>query len=317
MKAAYYHSYGPPEVLTVKEIVTPVPKDNELLIKVRAATVSRTDCHNLTGAPWVMRFVTGFFKPRLPVTGTDFAGEITAIGKNVKSYTIGERIAGFEFVGLQSHANYLILKDTAEFVRIPETFPYDQAVACVEGAYYALNVIHRLNPKPGQKAIVNGATGAIGSAMMQFFKFYGVQLTAVCRPEHRELVKSLGAEKIVDYTIEDFTQDQDRYDFVFDAVGKSSFAKCKSLLKKKGIYATSGAPNLFHVFITPIFGEKKEVFCPPKNLKECLNFTIELVVKGKFTPVIDRHYPLNEIREAFKYVLTGQKLGNVVIVTDI
>jgi len=312
MKAAVRSKYGLSEVLSIKEVEIPTPKDNEVLIRVYATTVSRTDCHILWGMPFFMRFFTGLFKPRLAVTGTDFAGQIEAIGKNVKSFKAGDKVMGFEFFGLRSHAQYLTLPETM----IPGNTTYDQAVACVEGAFYALNVINQMNPKAGQKALVYGATGAIGTAMVQFFKFYGTYITAVCNGENRELVKSLGADKVIDYKTDDFTKDNERYDFVFDAIGKSTFGKCKPLLKKNGIYSSSGGPNLFLVLITPLLGGKKFIFSPPKNVKACLSFIKDLVEKGSFRPVIDRKYPMDKIAEAYDYVATGQKIGNVIISMD-
>jgi NADPH:quinone reductase-like Zn-dependent oxidoreductase len=200
----------------------------------------------------------------LSVTGTDFAGQIEAIGKDVKSFKVGDRVMGFEFVGLESHAYYLALPETKDIVIIPEGITYGEAAACIEGAFYALNVIQRMNPKNGQKALVFGATGAIGSSLVQFFRFYGTSITAVCNSEDSELVKSLGADKIIDYKKEDFTKDSERYDFVIDAVDKATFSKCKPLLKENGLYTSSGAPNLFQVLITSITGGKRAIFCPLK-----------------------------------------------------
>lgn len=313
MKAAVHLKYGSPEVISIQELEIPTPKDNELLIKVYATTVNRTDCHILRGKPLFMRLFTGLFKPRLTVTGTDFAGQIEAIGKNVKDFKPGDRVMGFEFWGLQSHAHYLCLPETKDMIIIPGEIGYDQAAACIEGAFYALNVIQKMKPTAGQKALVNGATGAIGSSMVQFFKFYGVSVTAVCSGESSELVRSIGADKIIDYKTDDFTKDKEQYDFVFDAADKSSFGQCKSLLKKNGMYSSSGAPNLMLLLTTSLSGGKKVVFAPPKNLRTCLTFITELVKKGSFKPVIDRRYPIDKTAEAFDYVAKGQKIANVII----
>ena len=195
---------------------------------------------------------------------------------------------------------------------MPGNITYEQAAACLEGAFYAASGLIRLNPKAGLKALVYGATGAIGSSYVQLLKYYGVYITAVCGGEHGELIRSLGADKIIDYKTEDFTKDNGQYDFVIDAVGKSSFAKCKRLLKKKGIYAPSGgSENLFLVLMKPLLGGKKVLF--PKDAKGNLGFIKELLEKGSFRPVIDRIYPLDKIAEAFTYVATGQKIGNVII----
>ena len=200
---------------------------------------------------------------------------------------------------------------------MPGNITYDQAAACLEGAFYAASGINQLKLKAGQKALVYGATGAIGSSYVQFLKYYGVYVTAVCSSEQTELIRSLGADKVIDYKTDDFTKDSEQYDFVFDAVGKSSFVNCKRLLKKNGIYTSSnGLINLFWMLITPLLGGKKVIFSPPKNIKAGLNFIKDLIEKGSFKPVIDRKYPIDKIAEAFKYVATGQKIGNVIITMD-
>jgi NADPH:quinone reductase-like Zn-dependent oxidoreductase len=322
MKIAFRAKYGPPEVLSIKEVEIPGPKDNEILVKVYAATVNRSDYHILTGRPFFMRLFIGLFKPKLSTTGTDFAGQIEAIGKNVTSFKTGDRVMGFDggLFGIQSHAQYILLPEAKAIkmtVNIPNNLQYEEAAACLEGAFYAAAQIHPLQPKHGQKALVYGATGAIGSSYVQFLKYYGVYTTAVCRFENAELVTSLGADKVIDYTKEDFTKDTERYDFVFDAVGKSSFFKCKKLLKKKGGYTSSGGGlNLPLLLITPLLGGRRVFFSFPKGIAAQLTFIKGLVEKGSFRPVIDRIYPLNKIVEAYRHVASGQKIGNVIIKMD-
>lgn len=321
MKAAVRSKYGLPGDLSVKELDIPTPKDDEVLIRVHTTTVNRTDCHVLSGRPFFMRLFTGLFKPRSSIIGSDFTGEIAATGSMVKTFKAGDMIMGFGGgFGCGSHAQYFILpetKATKVMIKMPGNITYDQAAACLEGAFYAASVIMGLKPNPGQKALVYGATGAIGSSYVQFLKYYGTSTTAVCGGENEELVRSLGADKIIDYKKDDFTKDNERYDFVFDAVGKSSFFKCKKLLKKKGAYTSSnGLINLLWILITPLFGGKKVVFPPPKNIKTGLSFIKDLVESGNFKPVIDRKYPIEKIAEAFKYVATGQKIGNVIITMD-
>ncbi len=318
MKAAVRSKYGLPGDLSIKELDIPTPKDDEVLIRVHATTVNRSDCHVLSGRPFFMRFFTGLFKPRSSIIGTDFAGEIAAVGSRVQSFKAGDKIMGFGGVfGCGSHAQYFTLPETKAvkaIVTMPDNITYDQAAACLEGAFYAASGINELKLKAGQKALVYGATGAIGSSYVQFLRNEGVYITAVCSSENAELIRSLGADKVIDYKREDFTKDNERYDFVFDAIGKSSFVKCKRLLKKKGIYTSSnGLINILWVFITPLFGGKKVVFSPPKSITEGLNFIKSLIEKGSFKPVIDRKYPLDKITEAYKYVATGQKIGNVII----
>ncbi len=316
MKAAYRSKYGSSEVLTVKEVQKPAPKENELLIKVRATTVNRSDYHALTGKPFIMRFFTGFFKPKLSITGSDFAGEVEAVGESVKSFKIGDRVIGFIDMGLQSHAQYMSLPEK-NAIHMPVNATYEEAVACIEGAFYALNAVKSMNPIEGQNALVIGGTGAIGSSFIQFSKYYGLSVTAVCAGEHNVLVKSLGAQRIIDYKTQDFTKDTYRYDIVFDAVGNNSFVKCRHLLKRKGLYSsTGGFGNTFWLMITPLLGGKKDVFTVPKNVNESLAFIRELVEKGNFKAVIDRKYPLEKIADAYTYVASGQKIGNVIISMD-
>jgi NADPH:quinone reductase-like Zn-dependent oxidoreductase len=318
MKAAVRSKYGLPGDLSIKDLDIPAPKDDEVLIRVHATTANRTDCHVLSGKPMAMRLFTGLFKPRLSIIGSDFAGQIEAVGTRVRSFKAGDKIMGYGGgFGCGSHAQYFTLPETKAInaaVIKPESINYDVAATCLEGTFYAASIILQLQPKSGQKALVYGATGAIGSAYVQFLKYYGVYVTAVCGGENLELVKSLGADKVIDYTTGDFTKDSEQYDFVFDAVGKSSFIKCKRLLKKNGIYTSSGgAINLLWVIITPVLGGKKVPFVPPKNIKAALGFINDLIEKGSFKPVIDRKYPIDKIAEAFTYVATGQKIGNVII----
>jgi len=222
--------------------------------------------------------------------------------------------------GIQSHGQYILLPETKAIkmmVNIPGNLNYEEASACLEGAFYAAAQIHPLQPRRGQKALVYGATGAIGSSYVQFLKYYGVYTTAVCRVEHADLVTSLGADKVIDYTREDFTKDTERYDFIFDAVGKSSFFKCKKLLTKKGGYTSSGGGlNLLLLMITPLVGGKRVFFSFPKGIAAELTFINGLIENGSFRPVIDRMYPLYKIAEAYRYVASGQKIGNVIIKMD-
>ncbi len=321
MKAVFRSKYGSAEVLSIKELEIPTPKDDEVLIRVYATTVNRTDCHVLSGRPLIMRLFTGLFRPRLATTGSDFAGRIEALGKNVRSLKAGDKVMGFGGVfGCGSHAEYLLLPEKTTIkalIIMPDRITFDQAAACIEGAFYALNGVNSVKPKAGQKALVIGATGAIGSSTVQFLKSYGTYVTAVCSGENTELVKSLGADRVIDYNRYDFTKDIEVYDFVFDSVAKSTFYKCKPLLNKYGIYTSSGGfENLFPTLITPILGGKKVVFRPPTDVKGSLTFIKELIEKGKFRPVIDRKYPIEKIAEAFKYVATGQKIGNVILTME-
>lgn len=320
MKAAIHEKYGPPDVIKVKDVKKPTYKDNEVLIKVHAATVNRTDCAMLRAKPFIMRLLTGLLKPRNPTLGTDFAGKIEAIGKEVTSFNVGDRVFGFNDNGIGSHAQYMTLPERSALAIIPDTIPYEQAAASPEGAHYAYNFINKVSLKNGQKILVNGATGAIGSATVQLLKQFEAKVTAVCKGQNSELVKSIGAEKVIDYTTEDFTESAEKYDYVFDTVGKSTFGKCKTLLVSGGAYISSElgpkAQNPFLAITTSIIGKKKVKFPFPTNLKGSVHSIKKLLEQGKFKAVIDRRYSLEEIADAFRYVEKGQKIGNVVITME-
>lgn len=323
MKAIVYTHYGPPDVLQLREVEKPVPGDNEVLVKVYATTVNRTDCATIRATPFFLRIITGLLKPKKQIPGTEFSGTIEAIGKNILSLKIGDRVFGFEDQGAKSHAQYLtITEDKA--VTIPENITYEQAAASSEGAHYAYNFINKVDLEKGRDVLVNGATGAIGSAAVQLLKYFGANVTAVCATKNVELVKSLGADKVIDYLKEDFTKDDQKYNFVFDAVGKSSFIKCRHLLEPGGVYISSDlgylSQNIFLPLITPIIksliGHKKTIFPTPVNIRESLLLVKKLIEQGKFRAVIDRELPLEHIVEAYKYVEKGKKTGNVVITLD-
>lgn len=324
MKAVICKRYGPPDVLHLGEIARPVPQDNEVLVKVYSSTVNRTDCAILGAKPFFMRMITGILKPKKQIPGTEFAGEIQAIGGKVKSFEVGDRVFGFNDMGLGSLAQYLTISEDEGITTIPENTTYEQAAASTEGAHYAYNFIKRAKLETGQKVLVNGATGAIGSAAVQLLKYYSAYVTAVCNTENISLVKSLGADKVIDYINEDFTKDKEKYDFVFDTVGKSSFVKCKPLLKPGGSYISSDlgymAQNMFLPLITPILkpliGNTKTIFPFPTDIIGSVHFVRKLIEEGKFKAVIDRKYPLDQITKAYKYVETGKKTGNVVITIE-
>jgi len=317
MKAIVYTKYGPPDVLQLKEVEKPMPSDNEVLIKIFATTVNRTDYATIRAIPFFARFYTGLFKPKKQIPGTEFAGKIEAVGKSVSSFKVGDKVFGFEDQGSESHAQYMTISEHKGLAMIPAEISYEQAVASSEGAHYAYNFINKVNLKSGHKVLVNGATGAIGSAAVQLLKYFGANVTAVCNAKNIELVKLLGADRVIDYTKEDFTKENQKYDFVFDAVGKSSFFKCNRLLQPKGVYISSDlgymSQNIFLPFITPIFRGKKTIFPTPTDLKGSIRLIKKLIEEGKFKAVIDRKYPLEQIGEAYKYVGTGQKTGTVVI----
>jgi NADPH:quinone reductase-like Zn-dependent oxidoreductase len=319
MKTVFRTRYGGPDVLEVKEVPTPEPRAGEVLVRVRAATVSRTDCGALWGAPYIYRFFAGWPRPRHAATGCDFAGDVAAVGKGVPTFKVGDRVWGFDDNCAGTHAQYVAFAASKAIAALPAGLDYEQAVACAEGAHYAINFLRVVHAEAGRRALVNGATGAIGSAAVQLLAAEGVHVTAVCGGPHVALVRSLGAERVIDYQAEDFTTDGGRYDFICDAVGKSTFGACKPLLEPGGIYVSSelgpGGENVYLPLLT-MFRKKRVKFAFPLDIKGSLARVGKLAAQGKFRPVIDRRYRMEEIREAFTYVASGQKIGNVILTMD-
>ncbi len=316
MKAFVHTKYGPPEVLQLKVLPDPVPRDHEILVKVHAATVNRTDDGLLRADPFIARFFTGLFKPENIISGSEFAGQVHAIGNTVTLFKPGDRVFGFCEFG--AHAEYVIMSEGGPVALIPDKMSYEQAAPLTEGAHYALNYIRKAAIDPGKRVLIYGATGAIGSAALQIIKSIGAEVTAVCDTARMDLVKSLGADNVIDYTARDFTQIDKKFHVVFDAVGKSSFWKCKPLLEDDGIYVSTDlgflAQNPLLAIITPLSGGKKVLFPIPAIDKEMIIYLKGLAGTGKFKPVIDRKYSFEDIPEAFRYVNTGQKTGNVIII---
>ena len=320
MKAAVHTRYGPPEVVRISEVEKPTAKDNEVLVKVHATTVNRTDCACRAAKPFFMRFFTGLFGPRATVLGNEFAGVIEAVDTGVTSFEVGDRVFGYNEGPFGAHAEYMTIPENGSIATIPANSTFEEAAPATEGSHYALSHIRAAKIHSGQDVLVYGATGAIGSAAVQLLKSLGANVTAVCHTSNLELVRGLGADRVIDYTAEDFTKDEQTYDVVLDSVGKTSFSQCKRLLKPGGIYLSSElgphAQNPFLALITPLHGGKKVMFPIPKHDQAMVEYFRELIESGKFKPVIDRTYPLDHIVEAYRYVERGQKTGNVVIIVE-
>jgi NADPH:quinone reductase-like Zn-dependent oxidoreductase len=317
MKAAVHTRYGPPEVVRVNEVPKPTPRDNELLVRVHATTVNRTDCGFRAAKPFIVRFFSGLAKPKARVLGNEFAGVVETVGDAVTSFAVGDRVFGYNEGAFGAHAEYLTVPADGLVAEMPATLTFEEAAPGTEGSHYALSFITKAGIRQGQDVLVYGATGAIGSAAVQLLKSLGANVTAVCATEHVDLVQSLGADRVIDYTVADFTQDDRTYDVVLDAVGKSTFGRCKRLLKRRGSYLSSDlgplAQNPFLALITPLFRGRKVLFPIPREDPAMVSHFKELMESGQFRPVIDRRYPLDQIVEAYRYVETGQKVGNVVI----
>ena len=317
MRAIINTVYGPPEVVKLMEVDKPIQKDNEVLIKVYATTVNRTDCGFRSAEYFISRFFSGLFRPKNKTLGNEFAGAIEVIGKNVTSFKPGDKVFGYNDINFGAHAEYMTMAENGAITTIPKNLSYEEAAPITEGAHYALCDLRAAKLKSGQKILINGATGAIGSAAVQLSKYFGAEVTAVCNTKNIELVKFLGADVVIDYTKQDFTKLSKEFDVIFDAVGKSSFRQCKPLLNKNGIYMSTelgkNSENIFLALTTSFLSRKKVLFPIPTISKEDVVFLKELVETNKYKPVIDRQYKLEQIVEAYKYVETGQKTGNVVI----
>lgn len=317
MRAAVHHAYGAPDVVHVRDVDMPVPRDDELLVKVHATTVNRTDCGYRAGKPFVVRFFGGLPRPKVRVWGTEFAGEVEAAGRGVSTFAVGDRVFGYSEGTFGAHAEHMTIRADGAVAAVPPNVRFEEAAAGTEGSHYALAFIRKAAITGGQHVLVYGATGAIGSAAVQLLKALGVTVTAVCATAQLELVAGLGADKVVDYTTEDFTRDAQSYDVVIDAVGKSSFRRCRPLLKPRGIYVSSElgpyGQNPLLTVVTPLLRGKTVQFPLPAANREIVEYLRGLIASGAFRPVIDRRFDLDDIVEAYRYVETGRKIGNVVI----
>ncbi|MRS02267.1 NAD(P)-dependent alcohol dehydrogenase [bacterium] len=317
MKAAVYKKYGPPDVVQIEEADTPSPGANEVLVKVYATTVNRTDCGFRSAKYFISRFFSGLFRPKFKILGNEFAGIIEAVGRNVRQLKLGDRVFGYNDIAFGAHAEFMTIAETDAITTIPDGVTFEQAAPITEGAHYALCDIRAAKIKSGDNVMVYGASGAIGSAAVQLVRYFGGKVTAVCNTHNLETVKSLGADQVIDYVTQDFTKIDQKFDFIFDAVGKSSFWRCKPLLKKHGIYISTelgkNSENIFLALVTPLFKGKKVLFPLPSITKEDVVFLRKLVESGSYKPLVDRTYHLNSIVDAYRYVETGQKVGNVVI----
>lgn len=318
MKAAIYTQYGPPEVVQVQTVPQPTPKQNEILIRVHASTVNRTDCGFRSAQYVISRLFSGLLKPKLSVLGCEFAGEVVEVGAAVTQFTVGDRVFGFDDAGFGGHAEYKTIRENGPVSAIPEGLGYADAAPITEGSHYALNGIRAAKVQGGDRVMVYGATGAIGSAAVQLLKHIGAYVVAVCNTKNMERMRSLGADEVIDYTQQDFRDTPHRFDLVLDAVGKRSFGQCKPLLKPKGIYISTElgkrSENIFLALITPLGGGRRVLFPIPTIDQALVRWLGELVASGQFKPVIDeRQYTLDDILEAYRYVETGQKTGNVIL----
>jgi len=324
MKAIVCTQYGPPDVLQLQQVDKPVPRDNEVLVKVHAATATATGLGARTGKPLIARLFSGLTKPKSSILGVEFAGEIAAIGKDVTAFEVGDPVFGMTGATTPgAYAEFKCMPEDGAMLPKPDNISYDGAVAIVEGGLTALNFLHnKANIQQGQMALIYGASGSVGTASIQVAKYFGADVTAVCSSANFELVKSIGTDSVIDYRKDDFTKNGQQYDIIFDTLGKRSFAACKGSLTPNGIYLNSGsAATILPMLWTSVFGRKKAILTATyvrsaSEIKKDLAVLKELIEADKIQAVIDRYYPLEKTADAHRYVETGRKKGNVVITID-
>jgi NADPH:quinone reductase-like Zn-dependent oxidoreductase len=315
MRAVVFDRYGPPDVLRLEEVDRPVPEQNEVLIRVRATTVNRTDTGVRQGEPFFSRFISGFPRPRWKILGTELAGEVEAAGPAVTEFKVGDQVFGVNAWRFGAHAEFVCMRESAALAYKPVGMSFEEAAAVCDGALLALGCLRPAELRKGKTILVYGASGSIGTAGVQLAAYFGSEVTAVCDTKNVETVRSLGAGQVIDYTREDFTADGQTYDVIFDAVGKHSFRRSKGSLSRGGMYlATDHLQNLALALWTSRVGDKKVVFpIPPRYTKKDVLFLKQLIEAGKYRAVIDRSYPLEQVIDATRYVETEQKTGNVVL----
>jgi len=316
VKAVVIDNYGAPDVQRIEEVARPVPKEDEVLVKIHASTVTRSDTGIRAAKPFLIRLFFGLRRPKQRILGTELAGEIESIGAAVTKFAVGDHVFGStNAFRTGAHAEYIALRETAPIAHMPAGMTFNEAAAVTDGAVLALMCLEAAHVHKGQKMLIYGASGAIGTAGVQLAKYFEADVTAVCNTKNVELVRSLGADRVIDYMQEDFTKNGETYDVIFDAVGKHSFRRSKGSLKSGGAYvATDGFRNLFLALWTARIGDKKALFpIPPHYTQETVLFIKKVIEDGKFCAVIDRCYALEEVVEATKYVETQQKTGNVVL----
>jgi len=320
MKAVIYEKYGVPEVLKLAEIDKPTPKSNEVLIRIYATTVTLFDCwmRSSTSPPGfglLMRIDSGFRKPKQPILGTELAGKVVEVGKDVSKFQKGDQVFGFVELGV--YVEYICLPEDGTLAIKPINMIYEEAAAVPQGALTALYFLRKGNIQSGQKILIFGASGGVGTFAVQLAKYFGLEVTGVCSTAKVELVKSLGADKVIDYTKDDFTKVSERetYDIILDTIGKTAVGKTAKLLKKEGFYlfTTFGLPKLIRILLLKMTSRRKTFFGLLEERTEDLIFLKELIEAGKLKSVIDRRYPMEQTAEAHRYVETGQKKGQVVI----
>ena len=325
MRAVVYDRYGPPDVLRIEDVERPVPKEDEVLVNIHATAVTRADCAtreaNRRSGPAIAlmsRLISGIRRPKQRILGSELAGEIEAVGARVSEFAVGDRVFGTSGFRFGAYAEFICMRESARLAGRPTGMTFEEAASICDGGLNALWCLRQGDLRKGQRILIYGASGAIGTAAVQLAKHFEADVTAVCSTKNLELVRSLGADRVVDYTREDFTTNGQTYEVIFDAVGKHSFARCRGSLNRGGRYlATDGLRNLVLAPWTKRFGDKKVIFSiPPRYTKKDVIFLKELIESGKYRAVVDRCYPFEDVIDATRYVETEQKIGNVILTID-
>jgi NADPH:quinone reductase-like Zn-dependent oxidoreductase len=318
VKAVVYDRYGPPDVLRLEEVERPVPAEDQLLVRVRASTVTRSDCGFRSAEIFISRFFTGLRRPKQRIPGMEFAGEVEAVGSAVTEFEVGDRVFGVK--GSGAHAEFTCIRESSPAALMPPGMSFGDAAAVCDGASLALACLRKADALRGRSVLVYGASGAVGTAGVQLAKHFGAEVTAVCKTEAVELVRSLGADEVIDYTRDDFTKNGKTYDVVFDAVGKHSFRRSRDALKAGGIFVETDLGFMWHApllaLLTRWVGDKRVAIGITRYAKEDVLLLKGLIEAGEFRPVVDRIYRLEDVVEAHRYVDTGQKTGNVVLTLE-
>ena len=315
MRAVVYDEYGPPEVLRLEDVERPVPKDDEILVRIHATTINRTDCGWRSAKPFFTRYFTGLRRPRRRILGMELAGEVEAVGAAVSEFRVGDEVFGV--TGFGAHAEFVCIRESAAVAHKPAGMTFDEAAAVCDGAIIAMACLRKAELHKGRSILIYGATGSIGTAAVQLARYHEADVTAVGNTKNLELLRSLGADEVVDYTQEDFTKNGKTYDVIFDSVGMHSFRRCRHSLKPGGIFLETDLGFMWHVpplaLLTRWVGDKKVTLPVPSYTKKDVLFLKELIEAGKYRAVVDRSYPLERVVEATRYVETKQKTGNVVL----
>jgi len=312
MRAVVHEKYGPPDVLRVAEVERPVPKDDEVLVRIHATTVNRTDCGIRAAKPFVTRYFTGLLRPKRTIRGMELAGAVEAVGSAVTEFAVGDHVFGIK--GSGAHAEYACVRQSAALAHMPANMTFEEAAAVCDGAALALECLRKADVRKGRRVLVYGASGSVGTAGVQLGRYFDADVTAVCNTKNLELVRSLGADRVIDYTRDDFTRNGETYAVVFDAVGIHSFRRCRGSLRPGGIFVgTDGLHNVVWALLTSRAKGRRAKLGVVKYTKADVLFLKELIEAGKYRAVIDRCYPLEDAVEATKYVETHQKTGNVVL----